>query len=147
MNKLLQKAITLATQAHHGQVDKAGKPYIQHPLWVMEQMDTPEAKIVAVLHDTVEDTPITLQRLAKEGFPPEILTAIDAITKREGEEYQDYLQRVQKNPLALKVKIADMQHNMDLQRIPNPTEKDYQRLAKYEKILPQLQRVNPEYGD
>ncbi len=135
---LLATAITIASKAHEGQVDKAGQPYIQHPLAVMAQVDSPEAKIVAVLHDTLEDSDFTVDDLVSAGFTPEIISAVQAITKHPDESYEEYLDRVMSNPLAMTVKIADVSHNMDLTRITNPTEADYQRLARYEVILQRL---------
>lgn len=136
--KLLEKAIQIATIAHQKQVDKAGKPYIEHSLRVMNNLKTIEEKIVGVLHDVVEDSDFTLLQLKELGFPEEIIHSIDAITKRPQEDYQAYLQRVISNPVAVKVKIADMKDNMNLNRISNPTEKDYQRLKKYQANLPKL---------
>lgn len=136
--ELLNQAIALAHQAHAGQVDKGGHPYIGHPLRVMAAVEDGEAKIVAVLHDAIEDTDLTLADLGDRGFPPQIIQALDAITKREGESYETYLQRVITNPLALGVKIADMEDNCDLSRIAQPTAKDHARLAKYQSILPRL---------
>jgi GTP diphosphokinase / guanosine-3',5'-bis(diphosphate) 3'-diphosphatase len=135
----LTRAIALAEHAHQGQVDKAGKPYIEHPLRVMQEMDSDMARIVAVLHDAVEDSALTLEQLLEAGFDPEIVTAIDAITKRPGEAYEMYLERVMANPIALQVKIADMSDNMNIARIAEPTPKDWQRLEKYREILPRLQ--------
>jgi len=135
---LLNVAIALAHQAHQGQMDKGGHPYIGHPLRVMAAMGDGEAKIVAVLHDAIEDSPLRLEDLTAAGFPAVITEALDAITKRSGEAYDDYLQRVMANPLALRVKIADMEDNCDLSRIAQPTPKDYARLAKYQTILPRL---------
>lgn len=137
----LQVAISLARTHHAGQVDKAGKPYIDHPMRVMSNLDSVEEKIVGVLHDTIEDTELTLDALREEGFSQPILSALDAITKRSGESYEDYLQRVMTDRLALKVKIADMTDNMDMSRIPHPTGKDYKRLEKYKKTLPRLQQA------
>jgi guanosine-3',5'-bis(diphosphate) 3'-pyrophosphohydrolase len=137
---LLALAITLANQAHAGQLDKAGKPYISHPLTVMSQMNTPESKIVAVLHDASEDSDLTIADLVRQGFPEFITEAIAAITKRDGEPYEDYILRVKSNAIARKVKIADVTHNMDISRIANPTEKDFQRLEKYKKVLSELQQ-------
>ncbi len=134
----IDRAIALAHQAHAQQVDKAGKPYIDHPLRVMAKMATWQEKIVAVLHDAIEDSDLTLADLHSAGFPPEVVEAIAAITKNEGEDYETYLQRVMGNAIAIKVKIADMTDNMDMSRIPHPTDKDWQRLAKYQQILPQL---------
>lgn len=136
--KFLAIAIAIATKAHEGQVDKAGKPYIAHPLKLMAQMDSLESKIVAVLHDAIEDSELTIQDLVKEGFPSSITEAIAAITKLDGESYADYILRVKANPIAIKVKIADLKHNLDLSRIPNPTEQDFQRLAKYQQVLQEL---------
>ncbi len=142
MNKeILQVAISLARTHHAGQVDKAGKPYIDHPMRVMSNLDSVEEKIVGVLHDTIEDTELTLDTLREKGFSQPILSALDAITKRSGESYEDYLQRVMADRLALKVKIADMTDNMDMSRIPHPTGKDYKRLEKYKKTLPRLQQA------
>ncbi|MEI6428405.1 MAG: HD domain-containing protein [Pseudanabaena sp. ELA607] len=135
---LLATAITIATKAHQGQTDKAGQPYIQHPLTVMERVDSPEAKIVAVLHDTIEDSEVTIEDLIQAGFTSEIIDAVQAITKCPHESYEEYLDRVMSNPLAMTVKIADVSHNMDLSRIGNPTDVDYQRLARYEVVLQRL---------
>jgi guanosine-3',5'-bis(diphosphate) 3'-pyrophosphohydrolase len=135
---LLQRAIAIAAKAHEGQVDKAGNPYLDHPLFVMENVNSIEEKIVAVLHDAVEDSELTLEQLRSEGFPEFIVKAIAAITKIEGEPYAAYLERVMANPIALPVKIADVTHNLDIRRIANPTEADFQRMAKYKKVLSQL---------
>ena len=135
---LLDLAIAIANQAHAGQLDKAGKPYISHPLTVMAQMDTLESKIVAVLHDAIEDSDLTIEGLVKQGFPEFITDAIAAITKLDGEQYEDYIMRVKSNAIARKVKIADVTHNMDMSRIANPTAKDFQRLEKYKKVLQEL---------
>lgn len=140
---LLALAITLANQAHAGQLDKAGKPYISHPLTVMSQMNTPESKIVAVLHDAIEDSDLTIADLVRQGFPEFITEAIAAITKRDGEPYEDYILRVKSNAIARKVKIADVTHNMNISRIANPTEKDFQRLEKYKKFSGVTTRVKP----
>ncbi|ELS32923.1 MULTISPECIES: HD domain-containing protein [Pseudanabaena] len=136
--KLLALAIAIANQAHAGQLDKAGKPYISHPLTLMSQMDTIESKIVAVLHDAVEDSSLTIADLVQQGFPEFITDAIAAITKLDGESYDDYVVRLKSNAIACKVKIADLTHNMDISRIPHPTEKDFQRLEKYKKVLQEL---------
>ena len=138
MQELLSKAIDIATQAHAQQIDKAGKPYIGHPLRVMDAMKTDEEKIVAVLHDAVEDSELTLQDLKAAGFSDRILQAIDAITKREGEKLQDYLARVMNDFLAMKVKIADMTDNSDVSRISHPTDKDRARIETYQKNILKL---------
>jgi (p)ppGpp synthase/HD superfamily hydrolase len=135
---LLDLAIKIAEKAHQGQFDKANQPYILHPLMVMAQMDDFESKIVAVLHDAIEDSDLTITELSQQGFPELITEAIAAITKLDSELYDDYLLRVMGNAIALKVKIADVKHNMDISRIANPTVKDFQRLEKYQKVLKQL---------
>jgi (p)ppGpp synthase/HD superfamily hydrolase len=137
---LLALAIAIANQAHAGQLDKAGKPYILHPLTVMAQMDTLESKIVAVLHDAIEDSDLKIEDLVEQGFPEFITDAIASITKLEGEPYEVYILRVKSNAIARKVKIADVTHNMDISRIANPTERDFQRLEKYQKVLQELQQ-------
>jgi (p)ppGpp synthase/HD superfamily hydrolase len=133
---LLEQAIAIAHQAHSGQVDKAGQPYIEHPLRVMAAVDSLEAKIVAVLHDVIEDTPLSLEDLGI--FPTAVVAAINALTKRPSEDYEAYLTRVMADPLALVVKIADMTDNLDISRIPQPTAHDYTRLSKYQAALPRL---------
>lgn len=136
---LREKAIRIARKHHAGQLDKAGQPYIGHPIRVMNAMDTLEAKIVGVLHDAVEDSSLTLDDLRAAGFPEPIVAAIDAISKRDDEEVEAYLARVEADPLALEVKIADMKDNLDPTRIANPTEKDHRRMEKYRRILPRLE--------
>jgi (p)ppGpp synthase/HD superfamily hydrolase len=137
---LLSKAIKIAHDAHDEQVDKAGKPYIDHPMRVMNAVETIEEKIVGVLHDAVEDSDLTIEDLVKLGFPENLIKAIEAITKHPKEPYQSYLERVMSNPIALRVKIADMLDNMDMSRISAPTEKDWKRYEKYQKALTLLKR-------
>ena len=128
---MLKKAISLAEKAHHGQVDKGGHPYIGPPERVMKKCETTEEKIVAILHDVMEDTDYTAEDLRREGFSEEILGALLYLTHRDGENYMEYIERICENPLAVKVKYADLQDNMNLSRIPEPTEKDLARLEKY----------------
>lgn len=144
---LLKKAIAIAEKAHAGQVDKAGKPYIGHPVRVMNAVQSLDEKIVGVLHDAVEDSDLTLDDLSAQGFPAHLIEAIDAITKREGEEYEAYLKRVTRNPIALRVKIADMTDNMDITRFSAPTEKDFARLRKYQTVLPKLRAALDGYAN
>jgi (p)ppGpp synthase/HD superfamily hydrolase len=128
---LLEKAITIAVEAHRGQRDRTGAPYIVHPMRVMAGVDTDIEKMVAILHDVVEDTDWTLEKLAQEGFPAEVIGALDCVTKRDGEEYNDFVKRSASNKIAKKVKLADLEHNMDARRLSNVTEKDVERLKKY----------------
>ena len=143
---MLDRAIELAKIAHDGQVDKGGQPYIDHPLRVMNNVETIEEKIVGVLHDAVEDSDLTLEDLRLSGFSDPIVEAIDTITKREGEKRKDYLNRVMDNPIALKVKIADMTDNADISRIPNPTERDRERTRIYKKTIIKLQKKLENYA-
>ena len=131
------KTLEFVKKAFEGKKDKGGKPYIEHLLFVANKMETEEEKIVALLHDIVEDIEgITLDTLRQMGYSEKIIQAVDSMTKRKGEDYEDYLKRVKQNPIARKVKLADIEHNMDLSRIENPTEKDYERIEKkYKKAL------------
>ena len=131
----LETAIVIAARAHAGQVDKAGAPYIFHPLRLMLAVTTPFERMAAVLHDTVEDTNISLADLRDAGFPAEVLDAVDALTKRAGEKRLDAAHRAAENPIALVVKLADVMDNIDLSRIPNPTNQDYERLKEYEEVI------------
>lgn len=135
----LQRAIEIATEAHSGQLDKSGKDYIGHPLRVMEMGKTEEEKIVGVLHDVVEDTEWTLEALAAEGFSKEVINALRCVTKvSENENYDDFIDRVKKNPLAVAVKINDLTDNMDIRRLPYLSDKDVKRLKKYLKAYKKL---------
>ncbi len=134
----LEIAIGLAVQYHKGQTDKAGQPYILHPLRLMLAMPTEVERIVAVLHDIVEDTPITFEDLRKLGFAEKIVAAIECVTKREGEDYDSFIERISHNPLATAVKLADLADNMDLSRLSEVTEKDRERVAKYKLAVERL---------
>ena len=127
----IERAIEIAAKAHAGQTDKAGAPYVFHPLRVMFSLRAPNEQMAAVLHDVVEDTSVTLADLEKEGFSPEVLTAVAALTKHPGESRVDAAQRAVAHPVARAVKLADVRDNMDISRIPNPTEKDHARLREY----------------
>ena len=131
----LNRAITIALAAHAGHVDKGGHPYIMHPIRVMLAVESEEARIVAVLHDVLEDCPDHVEMVKQAGFSPKILEALDALTKRSLEPCGDFILRVGRDPLATQVKLADMRDNSDLSRIPNPTDKDRERVAKYEKYV------------
>ena len=130
------KAMNLAYNAHHGQFDKGGVPYIFHPIHLAEEMGDEVSTCVALLHDTVEDTAVTLEELA-EIFPREIVEAVDLLTHRDGVEYFDYVRAIRDNPVAVKVKLADLRHNGDPKRISNQgnAEKRRDKYAKAWKIL------------
>ena len=131
----LTRAIEIATQAHADQVDKAGAPYIAHVLRVQAGVSDPDAKIAAVLHDVVEDTDWTLDRLAEEGFSAAVLRGVDAVTRRQGEGYEAFVLRAAADPIGRQVKLADLQDNEDLSRIADPTEADIARVAKYRRAI------------
>lgn len=135
----IDRAIMIASIAHAGQKDKAGKPYILHPLRVMltvasDKNATDEQKIVAVLHDVIEDTYVQEQQLRENGFSEDIINAIKSVTKIKGESRMDAAKRAKQNTIGRVVKLADLKDNMDLSRIAEPTEKDRLRVAEYEKL-------------
>ncbi len=134
----LTKAISIATSAHKSQVDKGGKPYIEHPLRVMKQMTTDATRIVAVLHDVIEDSDYSFNDLIVAGFSEEIVSAIVVLTKQKGVSYKKYLRAIKTNPIAIAVKLADLRDNMDLTRLPTITEKDIERQKKYSKAVATL---------
>ena len=138
----LERAISLAAQAHAGQVDKAGQPYILHPLRVMLRVGTEEERITAILHDVVEDTSVTLEQLTEEGFSPTVVAAVEALTKRPGESRIEAAARAAENRVARTVKLADNAENMDLSRIAHPTEKDVARIQEYERVRALLLGAN-----
>ena len=127
----LERAIALAAEKHAGQLDKAKAPYILHPIRVMLGVETLDEKMAAVLHDVVEDTDVTLADLVAAGFPPAVVRAVDALTKRKGEDYMDFVRRAAADPVARRVKLADLADNMDLSRLPHPAEEDHVRIEKY----------------
>ena len=132
---MVDLALSIATQAHEGQLDKAGVDYIEHPIYVASQVDTEEEKAVALLHDVIEDSPVSAEELLIAGLPEEVVTAVQVVTKKKEQDYQTYLETVKKNPLARVVKLADLKHNSDLSRLSSITEKDRERLKKYKKAI------------
>ena len=127
-------ALQIAQKAHAGQVDKAGKDYILHPMTVASYMDTDTEKAIAYLHDVLEDTDVTVDAL-REIFPNEIVDTLITLTHRKDESYFEYIQRVSTSKLAKKIKVADLLHNLDITRIKEPTKQDYTRLEKYKKAI------------
>lgn len=126
-----EKAMRIAYEAHHGQVDKSGVPYIFHPIHLAEQMETEEECIVALLHDVVEDTDITFEQLEKE-FSHTIIEALKLLTHDNSVEYMEYVKKIKYNPIARTVKLADLWHNYDITRLKKITKKDMKRREKYE---------------
>ena len=142
--ELLEKAIVLAAKAHSGQLDKAGEPYILHPLRVMLSVSSMEERIVAVLHDVVEDAQVTLKDIRAEGFDETIVDALDSVTKRSGESYEAFILRAAANPIGYRVKIADLEDNSNISRIAKPTERDYRRVEKYRCAMKTLEAFRPK---
>lgn len=143
----LEKAIAIAARAHEGQVDKAGMPYILHPLRVMMAVRTSEERIVAVLHDVLEDTDVSLDDLRAQGFSERVLTALGSVTKREGEEYPEFVQRAIADPIGRRVKLADLLDNSDLSRIPNPTPRDLERMKRYRRAIAAIRAADETRHD
>lgn len=139
---LTKKALSLAFLAHSAQVDKAGLPYILHPLHLAEQMDDEISTTVALLHDVVEDTDYTLEILEDLGFPPFVLQPLALLTHTHGTPYMDYIRKLSHDPVARRVKLADLRHNSDLTRLDVVTDKDRARVKKYKKAIRILEEVN-----
>ncbi|MEG1545244.1 MAG: GTP pyrophosphokinase [Tannerellaceae bacterium] len=135
---LVEKASALATEAHKGQVDKAGRKYIEHPAYVASKVTTNEEKATAWLHDVVEDTEITLSYLREDGFPDTVVDAVGTLTHLGGLSYDEYIRRIAKNPIARAVKIADLEHNMNLNRLSVVLDTDKKRVEKYRSALEYL---------
>lgn len=133
-----ERALVIAARGHRGQVDKNGEPYILHPLRVAMSMDNNHDRIVAILHDVIEDTDVIISDLIYEKFDDDIIEAVDYLTHRKGDSYEDYITKIieygRKNPVVLKVKFADLDDNLDMDRIPKPISAEWQqRLAKYQR--------------
>jgi (p)ppGpp synthase/HD superfamily hydrolase len=137
-NSLLEKALQIAVKAHSGQIDKAGSAYIFHPIRVSNRCSTDDERIVALLHDTIEDTEVTTEYLLMEGFPRNIVDAILSVTRNEDESYDDFIKRSRLNPIGRQVKLHDLEDNMDITRLNELTEKDIYRLNKYIKAYKYL---------
>ena len=131
---MIEKALKLILTHHEGQTDRAGKPYVLHPITVMTYVETDVEKVVALLHDIVEDTDVTLDHV-REIFGDTVAEAVGLLTHLEGDTYTQYVEKLAYHPIARKVKMADMKHNMDISRIPYPKQKDFDRVRKYEKKL------------
>lgn len=136
----LEEAVQLARELHAGQVDKAGEDYIEHVLRVMAAVEGDTTKMVAVLHDTLEDTAITLEELETR-FGAVVAHAVQVLTRQEGEDYFDFIERIQQDPIARRVKLADLQDNMNLSRLTQVTETDLKRLKKYQRAFSLLTRA------
>ena len=138
----LEKAIQIAVEAHAGVKDKGGKAYILHPISVMMRCETDQEKIVAILHDVIEDTDWTFEALRQEGFSETIIAALETVTKlSEDEDYDEFIQRSLTNNIGRKVKIADLRENLDVTRIGQLTDKDIARINKYKRALSVLTKI------
>lgn len=139
--ELLSKAIHLATNAHHGQFDKGGSPYILHVFAVMNLLENPDEELqcIALLHDVIEDTKTTFSELREAGFTERVITAVNLLTKHRGQSYEEYQAGVFSNIDAMKVKRADLTHNSDIRRLKGISEKDIERMAKYHRFFLEIQ--------
>ena len=137
---LLEKAIKIALEAHEGQVDKAGKPYILHPLRLMHECETEVEMVAALLHDVLEDSQFTVEDLKKEGIPDDAIEIIKFLTKGSNESYDDFIKRISFNKIAAKIKVKDIQDNMNIARLESVKQKDLDRLAKYHNALMLLRK-------
>lgn len=133
MGEMLDKAIIIAVNAHRSQLDKGGDDYILHPIRVMSKLKTETERIVGVLHDVIEDTDVTYNDLIDEGFSEEVIEALKNLTRGENEGYFDFINRANLNNIARAVKLADLEDNMDIKRIKDPSDKDFSRIKKYMK--------------
>lgn len=134
-NQLIEIALSVALQAHAGQLDKGGNAYILHPLRLMQRAETLAEKVVALLHDVVEDSDYSFVDLREAGFPPIIVGAVEALTKNSNEKYEQFIERVKSNNIARKIKILDIIDNMDITRLSILSGKDFERLKKYQIAL------------
>jgi (p)ppGpp synthase/HD superfamily hydrolase len=138
----LEHAIAIAATAHAGQTDKAGAPYILHPLRVMLHLRTEAERITAVLHDVVEDcAEWSFEKLRAEGFSAEVIEALQSVTKREGETYEDFVKRACENPVGRRVKLSDLHDNCNLSRIASPSAKDHERIARYRRAIAYIESL------
>ena len=140
-NALLLKTLELVTKLFEGKTDKAGLPYYNHLLKVYANVSEYDEKIIALLHDVVEDTDITFDNLKEYGYPDSILEALKVLTKKKGEYYPDYIERIieSNNIQAMNVKLADLKHNIDINRIEKPTINDYERINK--RYIPAINKI------
>jgi (p)ppGpp synthase/HD superfamily hydrolase len=127
----LDDALAIAVEAHRGQFDKAGQPYILHPLRVMMRFATPSERIVAVLHDVVEDSPTSVADLRAAGFDEDVVRAVDHLTRREDETYEAFIERAATNSIAKRVKLADLEDNMTVTRLQTLDDRAMERLGRY----------------
>ena len=143
---MLEKAIDIAVEAHKGQIDKAGKPYILHPIRVMLAGATEEEMICGILRDVIEDTPVSLEMLREEGFSETVLSALALLTHDRSVPYMDYIHQLTKSPLAIQVKLHDLHDNLNRDRLGTLTLEDERRMEKYKKSQAYLLRFLEEHS-
>jgi len=143
--QLIEVALQRALQAYGGKLDKGGKPYILHPLRLMARLNDPVGQCVALLHDVIEDSDTTADDLRADGFPESVVSAVEVLTRRRGESYEAFIDRIRVHPLARKVKLLDIEDNLNLLRLSAVTETDLKRAAKYHRAWMRLD--SPEKRD
>ncbi|HOO80641.1 MAG TPA: HD domain-containing protein [Lachnospiraceae bacterium] len=136
---LTKAAMLIACDKHAGQKDRSGFPFVLHPVHVAESMTDEVTVAAALLHDVLEDTSTTCKELRQNGISEEVIELVLLLTKNEGEDYFVYIQRILQNPRAVKIKLADLEHNMNLDRLNEVTKKDLERMKKYQKAKELLQ--------
>lgn len=139
--EMLATMLVIATNAHAGQFDKGGSPYILHPLKVMHYLKSndEELQCIALGHDVIEDTKVTYAELREAGISERVIAGIDALTKQPGQTLNEYKERVFANPDAMRVKMCDLRHNSDIRRLKGVTDKDLERMAKYQRFFLEIQ--------
>jgi len=137
----VETAVQMALDAHEGQTDKSGGTYILHPLRLMQKVETREEKMVALLHDVVEDSERTFEDLEEE-FSEEIISAVKSMTKKDGETYKEFIQRARQNDIAREVKKADIRDNLNVERLEELEDSDLQRIKKYHRSLNELKQID-----
>lgn len=137
--KDIEWALEMAIDAHRNQEDKAGEAYIKHPLRVMQSVESEDEKIVALLHDVVEDSDIGLEQVEDHFSNRAVVNAVEALTKRSGESYSEFIDRCKSNDLARSVKIADIRDNLDVTRLDSLSDEDFERIKKYSRSLEELE--------
>lgn len=146
MKNMVDMAISIAIKTHAGQVDKAEQAYILHPLRLMTKMTDEESMVVAVLHDVIEDSDTTADDLIQAGLPERVVEAVKCLTRNEGESYDDFIERIRQNPLARRVKIADIEDNLNILRLKEVTYFDLRRAQKYHQAWNRLKSRRSQKG-
>lgn len=144
MEYILEKAVQIAVDAHSGQKDKSGRPYIFHPLRVMHSVETYEAKVIAILHDVAESGKVTFDELLEYGIPKHLVITLRLMSRDKKLSYEDYIAQIAENPLAARVKIADLKDNLDTSRLKELSDEDIERIKKYTSAFQFLRKRFPQ---